>query len=349
MDMLWYLCVYLHDTDACTSYANRYADDVRLSKYRCADYLNAGTNEVEAAATIYEGIFPMIEKSAHYLLNFGLICYLMPRSTPLFIVLIPITLAIQGWRGGELTRLLQDRQVAERQYVASFADIIENTQMFRSLTHNDAIQEFSKDTSQFAGCHLKAVKYTIVTKERVEFIQGCLLASFFFISTIVVNGNIVTKGTAVGVIQAFVTSSKDILEISAILLKMKFNSEGLRMIARILNFPTDAHQFAEEAESKLDSLHAHMALRRPPSSEHTSGTVSVERDGGRGEGKTRKAAHGLAGTANGNGGVEVKVPREIVLRNVGYQSRVLMALSGVYVCVCDSSTPRIMLHVCVCV
>ena len=92
-----------------------YADDVRLSKYRAADYLNAGTNEVEAASAIYEAIFPLIEKSSHYVWNLILILYLMPATTPLFFMLIPITLAVQWLRGSGLTRLLHDRQVLERE------------------------------------------------------------------------------------------------------------------------------------------------------------------------------------------------------------------------------------------
>ena len=35
--------------------------------------------------------------------------------------------------------------------------------------------------------------------------------------------------------------SKDIADLSSIIIKMKFNSEGLRSVSRILNYPTDAH------------------------------------------------------------------------------------------------------------
>jgi hypothetical protein len=50
----------------------------------------------------------------------------------------------------------------------------------------------------------------------------------------------------VGILQAFISGSKDIVELSAILLKIKFNSEGLRSVSRILNFPTDAHTLSEQ-------------------------------------------------------------------------------------------------------
>ena len=60
-----------------------------------------------------------------------------------------------------------------------------------------------------------------------------------------------TRDQAVGIIQAFISGSKDIIELSAIALKMKFNSEGLRMISRILNFPTDAHTLAAQVRREL--------------------------------------------------------------------------------------------------
>ena len=46
---------------------------------------------MEAAAAIFEVIFPGIEKIAHFLFNLILIVYLEYRAAPIFFVLIPIT------------------------------------------------------------------------------------------------------------------------------------------------------------------------------------------------------------------------------------------------------------------
>jgi hypothetical protein len=47
-----------------------WADEARLSTMRGSHYLNAATNEVDAATDLYESIFPLIEKvSTLYLQN----------------------------------------------------------------------------------------------------------------------------------------------------------------------------------------------------------------------------------------------------------------------------------------
>lgn len=61
--------------------------------------------------------------------------------------------------------------------------------------------------------------------------------------------------------QAFISGSKDIVDISSIILKMKFHSEGLRMVSRILNYPTDAHVLAAELHEKESVLMQHMQVR----------------------------------------------------------------------------------------
>ena len=55
------------------------------------------SSEVEAAAAIFEVIFPGIEKIAHFAFNFILIVYLEYRAAPIFFVLIPITVGKQCW------------------------------------------------------------------------------------------------------------------------------------------------------------------------------------------------------------------------------------------------------------
>jgi len=78
---------------------------------------------------------------------------------------------------------------------------------------------------------LLQVIFTTVTKERIEMIQGSMLAGLFFFSAWLVNNKTFTNGEAVGIIQAFISGSRDIVEMSSIALKMKFNSEGLRMLS----------------------------------------------------------------------------------------------------------------------
>ena len=58
-----------------------------------------------------------------------------------------------------------------------------------------------------------------------------------------------TKGQAAGLIQAFLTGSGDVVFLSEVMLKLKFCTEGLRMVGRILNFPTDAHRSAGPSAS----------------------------------------------------------------------------------------------------
>mmetsp|Transcript_16698 Transcript_16698/g.26776 ORF Transcript_16698/g.26776 Transcript_16698/m.26776 type:complete len:651 (-) Transcript_16698:71-2023(-) len=231
-----------------------WADDGRLNMMRLADYLNAGTSEVEAASAIYENLFPAVERVAHFFFNVALIVYLNWYATPLILVLMPITIVVQLARRSTTTHLLDMRQRAERQYVSALADIIENTHTFRSMPSSNILSIFGVDTESFSVAHLAAVQFTVVTKEKIDFIQGIMLAGIFFASAIYVNNGTLTKGGAVGIIQAFISGSKDIIELSAILLKMKFNSEGLRMVCRILNYPTDAHSLALDMMAKEQML-----------------------------------------------------------------------------------------------
>ena len=58
-------------------------------------------------------------------------------------------------------------------------------------------------------------------------------------------------------IQAFISGSKDIIELSAILLKMKFNSEGLRMVVKTVvkteRLNTDRLDKDRQTVSKTDT------------------------------------------------------------------------------------------------
>ena len=49
---------------------------------------------MEAASAIYEAIFPLIEKSSHYVWNLILILYLMPATTPVISVYLCVSLSI---------------------------------------------------------------------------------------------------------------------------------------------------------------------------------------------------------------------------------------------------------------
>ena len=251
-----------------------WADDARLSKHRAADYLNAGTSEVESSASIFEMIFPAIEKFSHFLFNLVFVIFLDPSLLPMFFLLIPITLMVQKSRGKQMSILLDKRQQTERQYVASLADIVENTHTFRSMPSSGIRQSFSQDTKNFASSHLTALKFSITTKERIEYVQGVMLSMIYFLNAVCVNWVIeaddgsrttyLSKGTAVGIITAFNTSSSDIIDMSNMYIKMKFQSAGLRMLSKFLNFPTDSHQLVVDAPNRLRKLCSSLCARETP-------------------------------------------------------------------------------------
>ena len=155
------------------------------------------------------------------------------------------------------SEVLDHRQRTERQCVSAIADIIENTSTFRGMPNSRIFDSFGDNTKKFSSAHLKAV-----TEGWIEMIQGMLLAGLFFISTLMVNKKTLSNGEEVGIISAFVSASKDIVDISAIALKMKFNSEGLRVLSKILNLPIDAHVLVQEQHSKDDIIKRHMQVTR---------------------------------------------------------------------------------------
>ena len=54
--------------------------------------------------------------------------------------------------------------------------------------------------------------------------------------------------------------SADISTLSELVMRMKFSTEGLRMVGRILNLPTEAH--AQAAQSKQRSAHFASTMHR---------------------------------------------------------------------------------------
>ena len=92
-----------------------WVDHGRLNTMGMAQYLNVGTNEVEAAAQIYEQLFPLTERLTHFLCNVVLALFLNPFSAILIAILIPITSLVQWLRRSATTALLLERQRAERQ------------------------------------------------------------------------------------------------------------------------------------------------------------------------------------------------------------------------------------------
>ena len=81
-------------------------------------------------------------------------------------------------------------------------------------THAPSRQMFGQDTESFSKAHLKAMLFNVATKERVELIQGQMLAAMFFVSALLVNGGALTTGAAVGILQAFMSGSTDITMLS---------------------------------------------------------------------------------------------------------------------------------------
>ena len=244
-----------------------WADDGRLGLMRAADYLNAATQEVEAAAACYEQVFPAIERFAHVVFELIKILYLFRNSYLLFVAfplvlsIIPMTICIQWMRSARTRELLDTRQQHERQYVSTLSDIIENTHTFRSLPTIALTirQQFAQDTQNFSRAHLEAVKFNVTTKENIELLQGFMLAGIFFTTCLMVNSGSMTQAQAVGIISAFIAGSADVIELSAIALKMKFCTEGLRMVTRIMNYPTDAHSLAESFNSKRTITEEYMS------------------------------------------------------------------------------------------
>lgn len=75
-----------------------------------------------------------ISRTAQVVLTF----YLSPVSVLLIAILIPITVWVQYSRRHTLTALLDTRQRAERQYVSSMADVIENVRYCIKLAPHSA-------------------------------------------------------------------------------------------------------------------------------------------------------------------------------------------------------------------
>jgi len=140
---------------------------------------------------------------------------------------------------------------------------------------------------------------------------------------------------------------RQVVDISAMLIKMQFQSEGLRMIARILNFPTDCHQLACEASVHLHKLQSHMNI--DADAEHnvalgvlmSGGPASPlfpSADNGGGEDDETDREDDDADLDREDGGVQPWV-NTIVLRDTGISSLACFCLlpnSPLFFLVCSS-------------
>ena len=209
-----------------------WVDAGRRSTMRAADYLNAATSEVETAAAVWEMAFPALECIFRLVLRIALVFGLQPEATPCVVFFIVTAGLIHWWRATPLRELLQRRIQTERQYVSSFADLAENPTLMRGIGVTFIRTNFNNDSGAFAKAHLEAIKYTVVTKEMIELVQGAVLAACFVFMSWLVNMGISTPGQAAGIFASYLSASSDIVFLSETLLKMKFSSEGMRMIGR---------------------------------------------------------------------------------------------------------------------
>ena len=207
-----------------------------------------------------------IEKGAHFVLNLIMITCVMPISCVFVLSLIPISVGFHWLRSHRTRELLLARLSAQRAYVSTLADIAENSAVIRGLGGAPRVrQAFAVDTRGFAEAHLAAVKFVVVTKERIELCQGLILAGIFFATGSLVNDGRISKGQAAGLIQAYLTGSADVVFLSDVMLNLKFCTEGLRMVSRILNLPTDAHHLSSSCDDTTRFFIKHMHLRPPAS------------------------------------------------------------------------------------
>lgn len=268
-----------------------WADEARLSTMRGSHYLNAATNEVDAATDLYESIFPLIEKvssraarwqtqsihtrgihpeslvlSAHnlqsplylqvvrFFLNFLVICWLVPIAAPAILILIPVAGFFQWYRAAATSSLLVKRQECERQWVSTTSDVIENTSTFRGLgACGNIAKTFEDENQEFSKAHLAALHYNTRTRQFIDAFCAVCLFGILMASAFMTNMGMATPGAIVGLITSFLSSSDNILDVSGLVLHMKFCCERLRNVVRILNFPTDAHVLADH-EKGMDNV-----------------------------------------------------------------------------------------------
>ena len=156
-------------------------------------------------------------------------------------MLVPIAFVVQRSRSAKTRELLHIRHEKERQYVSTLADMIENTHSFRGPPMSWIRSVFCEQTQAYARSHFDVKNYALDTAGYVEIFQGFVLGSIFFVGTILVNNGVLTPGVCLGIINAFRTGSSDILTLSSIFLKLKFCSEGLRTVSRIVRAPSYEH------------------------------------------------------------------------------------------------------------
>jgi hypothetical protein len=147
-------------------------------------------------------------------------------------------------------------------------EVIENTHTFRSMPGASLHiqQELAAETGKFSRATLDAVLYNTRTIQYIQVTQAFMFSSMLLASCFMVNtgfdwGGLVdpaTPGSALMVITAFIHGSNQLIELSSIVLKMRFHSEGLRSVAKVLNFPTDAHKLAQNFIEKEEIILGHM-------------------------------------------------------------------------------------------
>jgi len=257
-----YLCKKLRDSMVMQI---MWADDGRLSLMRAADYLNSGTNEVEQGVGCYVSMMLAVEKVSQLLFTIVMVACSFPRAIPLVLALIPVVVAVQVKRAPQLQALLKKRNQCERQYVTTLADIVENTQTVRSLP-NFAMrlrQEFIMETKELSDAHLKAVQFNARTNQVAELGNKLIIVACLYASCFIVNSGsfeTATPGTATIVIGLLFAATKDLTDLSVLALQMEFVTDGLRMVTRILNYPTDAHHMADEIDQRHEATDRCMML-----------------------------------------------------------------------------------------
>jgi hypothetical protein len=228
-----------------------------------ADYITAATSEVEAAGHCYTCLFPIVERVSNFVLNLVMVCVLCPLAAPFILALVPVAFWIQKSRAPKARDLLHCRHEKERQYVSALADIVENTQAFRGHPMSWIRQTFCQYAASYAQAHFAVKNYTGDTAGHFEILQFFCFGGLLLLGTVTNFNGWFSKGLVLGVINSFRTGSADLMRLGQIAIDLKFCSEGLRTVARILNYPTDAHTLADESDSKvlLTEYHIQSHLR----------------------------------------------------------------------------------------
>ena len=196
----------------------------------------------------------MSPQVVRFFLNFLVICWLVPIAAPAIVILIPVAVLIQWYRAVDTSALLVKRQECERQWVSTISDVIESTALFRGLgACGNVTKVFGDENQEFSKAHLAALHYNTRTRQIIDAFCAFCLFGILMGSAFMTNMGMATPGAIVGLITSFQSSSDNVLEVSRLILHMKFCCERLRNVVRILNFPTDAHVLADH-EKGMDNV-----------------------------------------------------------------------------------------------